>query len=141
MMIRAVPMATSRYQAHELVVASGLVPVRITLGAPRWRLPYQLGGTIRMLAPTRDLFAQRGDPGFEERYIAQLEKTGVGTLAHAIDEVSEEHGGRGLVLLCFEDVSVHGESSCHRRMFARWWQSKTGQHVGELAGCPQGPVS
>jgi len=51
--------------------------------------------------------------------------------------VSAAHGGRGLVLLCFEDVEALGEGSCHRRMFARWWEARTAQRVDELR--PGGP--
>jgi hypothetical protein len=34
----------------------------------------------------------------------------------------------GLVLLCYEPV---GEP-CHRHLFSRWLEEKTGQHVPEL---------
>jgi hypothetical protein len=129
---RTVSLSTSRYQAHDLIVSSGLVPVRITIGAPRWKLRYTLGGPIRSIAPSRELFARRGDPAFEGLYIAQLEECGIDAIFKDIQALSHEHGGRGLVLLCFEDIAELGEGSCHRRMFARWWQSKTGQRVNEL---------
>jgi hypothetical protein len=125
-------LATSRYQAADLIGASGLVPVRITLGSPRWKLPYALVGSIKALAPTRDLFARRGSTHFESDYVAQLDGHGVEVLSSAVDALSRQHGGRGLVLLCFEDVRVLGESSCHRRMFARWWEARTDQRVPEL---------
>jgi hypothetical protein len=48
----------------------------------------------------------------------------------AFQRISAEHGGRRLVLLCFENV-LAGES-CHRRMFAEWWKDKSGQEVPEL---------
>ena len=37
----------------------------------------------------------------------------------------------GVVLLCFEKLA---EKPCHRRLFAGWWEDKTGQPVPEL--CP-----
>lgn len=125
-------LTTSRYQERERIGASGMVPVRITLGAPRWKLGYELGGSIKALAPTRALFALRGTGDFEPGYLAQLEGHGVEAIAVEIGTLSADHGGRGLVLLCFEDVHELGEGSCHRRMFAHWWEAKTGRRAPEL---------
>jgi len=96
-----VQLATSRYQAASLIVASGLVPVRITLGHPRYR--------------------------------AELDRVGLDAVQGALSDVSAGHEGRGLVLLCFEDVVKLGGLSCHRRSFAHWWYEQTGQVVPELA--------
>jgi hypothetical protein len=46
---------TSRYQNQEAIIASGLVPVRVTVGHPRFRLRYELKATIRELAPYPDM--------------------------------------------------------------------------------------
>jgi rubrerythrin len=40
-----------------------------------------------------------------------------------------------MVLLCYENV-VKGER-CHRRMFAAWWEKRTGEEVPELAPAQQ----
>ena len=103
------------------------MPTRITLGAPRWKLAYSLGGRIRELAPTRAVFAIEDEAEFDSAYREQLDGCGVDVIAGEIQRVSLEHAGRGLVLLCFEDIGKLGEMSCHRRGFARWWEETTGQ--------------
>jgi hypothetical protein len=42
------------------------------------------------------------------------------------------HDAKGVVLLCFEDLSKPGEW-CHRRAFATWWEEQTGEKVEELS--------
>ena len=44
--------------------------------------------------------------------------------------ISDRHGGRRLVILCFEDVLAG--HFCHRRVWAGWWHERTGQSVPEL---------
>jgi len=127
-----VPLATSRYQNSPLILESGFVPTRITLGAPRWKLAYSLGGQIKELAPTRAVFAIEAEDEFDAAYRRQLEECGADVIAGEIRRVSQDHAGRGLVLLCFEDIGKLGEMSCHRRGFARWWEEITGQAVPEL---------
>jgi len=128
-----VQLATSRYQAASLIVASGLVPVRITLGHPRFKLGYELGGTVMLLAPSRELLFKQGDFDFDTVYRAELDRVGLDAVQGALSDVSAGHEDRGLVLLCFEDVVKLGGLSCHRRSFAHWWYEQTGQVVPELA--------
>jgi len=128
-----IELAASRYQASTLIVTSGLVPVRITRGYPRFRLGHELGGTIMLLAPSRELLYKRDNCDFDAEYRAQLDGTGLDMIANALSEVSAAHDDRGLVLLCFEDVAKLGELSCHRRSFARSWYERTGRVVPELA--------
>jgi len=126
-----VQLVTSRYKDRKQIIASGLVPVRTTLGAPRWSLGYELQATIRELAPTRDIF-HMAPKQFEIEYPARvLEHHGVEKLRGLFADISAQHEGRGLVLLCFEDVTID-DLCCHRRLFARWWQEKTGEAVPEL---------
>ena len=43
-----------------------------------------------------------------------------------------DHAGNDrLLLICFENLDEAGKS-CHRRMFATWWQEHTGEVVPEL---------
>ena len=133
-------LATSRYQNYGTLEASGLVPVRITRGAPRWKLPYRLGASVSILAPTREVFAIEDPFEFDRAYRAQLAAIGVPEIYEQLDRISREAGGRGLVLLCFEDVQILGELSCHRRTFARWWEESTDQVVPELPAVLQ-PLS
>jgi hypothetical protein len=54
----------------------------------------------------------------------------VDRIAAVLKVISDEEGGEALALLCFEDV--HAGQVCHRRMFAQWWEERTGQRVEEL---------
>jgi hypothetical protein len=126
------PLATSRFQAADRILESGLVAVRISRGAPRWKLRYELAGAIKSLAPSKDLYAKRGSPEFEAEFIQQLDALGTELLSDEFRTISDGHGGAGLVLLCFEDLDELGEGSCHRRMFARWWEARTGRSIPEL---------
>ena len=120
---------TARY-SNPAVEQSGLVPVRITVGHPRFRLRYELGGFIRELAP----FGLRSvsDPDeFDQRYIAQLDALGADAIRKLLQAVSDVNGGRDLVLLCFEDLRDPSKH-CHRTTFAEWWHQRTGEQVVEL---------
>lgn len=121
--------ATSRYQARALIVASELAPVRTTLGYPRFRLGYELAGELKELAPTRSIF--RLDwPEFEPAFRARLDRLDVEEILGRLNTIAESVGAAGAVLLCFEDV-LAGEH-CHRRLIAEWLQEHTGEAVPEL---------
>ncbi|MFI1563901.1 hypothetical protein ACH4ZX_12715 [Streptomyces sp. NPDC020490] len=123
---------THRYQGFE---SSMGVPVRITLGAPRWTLPYSLEYQVREAAPSREYFGA-ARAVYEPAYLGQLDRHGVGFFASRFQEIAVAAGDPRLVLLCFEDLSKSGQW-CHRRMFAEWWQERTGAKVRELG--PLGP--
>lgn len=123
---------THRYQDFEPSMG---VPVRITLGAPRWTLPYALEYRVREAAPSREYFGA-GRPEYQAAYMAQLDRHGHAFLASRFREIATAAGDPRLVLLCFEDLSKP-DQWCHRRMFAAWWQGKTGAKVRELG--PLGP--
>ncbi|MDQ8706814.1 hypothetical protein RCO28_30730 [Streptomyces sp. LHD-70] len=112
------------------------VPVRITLSPPRWALPYSLDHKVTELAPSRAYFGS-GRAEFELAYRAQLDRCGVEALAARFQRIAVAAGDLRLVLLCFEDLAEPGEW-CHRRMFAAWWQERTGGQVRELG--PLGPA-
>jgi len=122
--------ATSRYAAREKVVASGLSPVRTTVGAPRFRLGYELVGNVAMLAPY-GLRTIEDEAEFEVAYRARLEGFGVEKIRAALEDVARAAGARGVVLLCFEDLEDPTQS-CHRTIFAAWWREQTGEEVVEL---------
>lgn len=108
------------------------VAVRITLGRP----PSWFGHPheeVRLLAPPPAVFRLEDDAEFERRYAEHLDRVGVGRLSQRFRDLQEKHGGRRLVLLCFEaDVA-----ECHRGQFSRWWFEQTGQRVEELQSCDQ----
>lgn len=122
---------TSRYQEYQ---PSQGVPVRITLGAPRFKLPYKLAHSVRELAPRRDYFS-KPLPEFTTAYRADLDRLGAARVAQLLEAIAEEEGDHRLVLLCFEDLTKPAEW-CHRRVFASWWRDVTGDVVREL-----GPVA
>ncbi|MET8681850.1 hypothetical protein ABZW18_30780 [Streptomyces sp. NPDC004647] len=119
---------TNRYQ--EYVPAQG-VPVRITLGAPRFRLPYQLKHAVRELAPRREYFS-KPLPEFTAAYRADLDQLGAARIAELLHEIAGQEGEHRLVLLCFEDLS-DPKQWCHRTVFASWWKDVTGDAVRELS--------
>jgi hypothetical protein len=112
-------------------VASGLVPVGITVGRPRWQPTYAQGekpAYIREAAP-HGLLGLQDNAEFTERYLAGLDAIGIDLFLDRFAEISAGRDGRGLVFLCFEPVG----DFCHRNLFARWLEQRTGRHVAELA--------
>ena len=120
--------ATSRYQGHSAILASGLAPVRVTVGAPRFRLGFDLAGACTMLAPYGAFGRDLDDEEFAAVYRQRLDRFGVDAIRSELKTLAGD--APGVVLLCFEDV--HAGQSCHRRVFAQWWQERTGEEVPEL---------
>jgi Phage capsid family len=71
-----VPAAIAAGTCPELIVANGLAPVGITVSPPRWRLPYELAGTIGALAP-HGLRWIDDRAEFVRRYRERLDRVGV----------------------------------------------------------------
>ena len=99
------------------------VPVRITFGAPRYRLPYRLEYKCSLLTPGR-WFLQGTDEEFTRRYMGMLDGYGVERVRQALQQVCDSAGCGRLVFLCFDDVR---KQLCHRMLFARWWEHKSSQ--------------
>jgi hypothetical protein len=117
------------------------VPVQTSLSAPKdWTGPPL--ESLKRLGP----WGQREESDlavFTPKYRESLERRhSVEKLRARMREISDAHGGERLVLLCFEPVHVKG-CWCHRRVFADWWEEKTGEPVPELAGSsdPSTPLS
>lgn len=119
---------TNRFQAHQ--PRQG-VPVRITLGAPRFKLPYSLTHSVRELAPRRE-YITKPLPEFTAAYRGDLDRFGAARVADRLRQIAEVEGDHRLVLLCFEDLSDAAQW-CHRRIFATWWREATGDAVRELS--------
>lgn len=122
--------ATSRYFARQKVMYSGLAPVRTTVGAPRFRLGYELAGNVAMLAP-HGLRSIEDEAEFEAAYRARLDGFGVEKIRAALEGLARSAGTAGVVLLCFEDLEDPTQS-CHRTIFSAWWREQTGEEVVEL---------
>ncbi|MFE0130191.1 hypothetical protein ACFWY6_01115 [Streptomyces sp. NPDC059037] len=119
---------TNRFQ--EFRPSQG-VPVRITLGGVRFKLPYSLTHSVRELAPRRE-YLNAAKPEFEKAYRADLDKLGPERVAALLRQIAEAEGDHRLVLLCFEDLAKPG-LWCHRGVFATWWRERTGDEVRELS--------
>lgn len=106
------------------------VPVRFTVGAPRFALQYPLSHVFRGGTPTRAML-HLPKPAYREAYFALLDGRGVTDLAGELLKIAEVEGQSRLVLLCFEDL---GKPSlwCHRTLFGEWWKDRTGDEVREL---------
>jgi len=124
-------LATSRYQAADLIRASGRAAVGITRGNPRWPLPYPLVTNLRQLAPTGDMLHMEDRFMFEEVYHDRLEHLGAGGVRKLLEGVAKQANNERLCLLCYEDLTKPG-LWCHRRLFANWWLENTGEVVPEL---------
>jgi hypothetical protein len=103
------------------------VPVRTSVGAPKfWSGPAL--EHIRRVSPY-GLFDLEDDEEFARRYLARLDAQGSTALESRFRQVSDRHGGRPLVFLCFEDIRV---TWCHRQLLAAWIERHMGLHVPEL---------
>jgi hypothetical protein len=122
----SIDLATSRYQAKDLILASGLVPVGITISPPRFPLGYECVYMTR-LAPwgLREL----DDDEFTRRYRDRLDGIGIAAIWRRFLSISNAHDGRGLCFLCYEPAGAF----CHRRVLARFIEDATLQPVPELA--------
>jgi hypothetical protein len=126
---------TSRFGARKLITASGLAPIRISLGGPRWPLGFALAGECPLLAPFGAMLKMDQEL-YTRVYRDRLDRLGVATISAALQELSDQNDGRGLVLLCFEDLAKPGQW-CHRRLFAAWFEEQTGIPVPELVAVEQ----
>jgi hypothetical protein len=125
--------ATCTYQEFQPGMG---VPVRSTVGSPRWPLPYKL----REAAPGRAMLAARKAGGthaeFRVAYMAKLDGIGPEHFAIAARAISEVVP---VVLLCFDKLWLPGVT-CHRTVFGDWWLDRTGEVVPELGRTEPDPV-
>lgn len=122
-------LATSRFHAADLIKQSGLVAIAVVQKPPSWPLTFPLAGNVHELAPPYSIWHLPPEP-FTRAYRHQLQKLGVDRITGLLSPLIDAAGLPGAVLLCFEDVTK-GEL-CHRRVFADWWEDKTGIEVSEL---------
>jgi hypothetical protein len=124
---------TARYHAFHkggqpTLDGAELVPVRTSAGTPRFIEGAHEWPRCNEIVPWNPLKIT-DEAEFVQRYYARLDKHGPARIAARLREIHEQHDGRPLALLCYEDLAV---SWCHRRKFADWWQQHTGQVIPEL---------
>lgn len=134
---RPLIIATSRYQNAAGILASGLAPVGVTRGNPRFRLGYSLAGSLSTLGATGPLAKIDDEAEFTPLYRARLDRTGIGWVRENLALIAERAGAPGVVLLCYEDLS-RPDLWCHRRILARWLEDHGMGPVDELAVPPKG---
>ena len=117
---------TSRWQNRALETAP-FVAVGISRGVPRFPVRYRYR-RFPDLYPDGWMFGIEDGARFERAYTRKLDRIGADRIGAALKKISDEEGGADLCLLCYEK----DPAECHRSMFARWWQTRTGQAVEEL---------
>ena len=121
---------TSCFGAKALIIGSGHAAIRTSLGAPRWKLAYEIAGVCREIMPDRPMLKMEY-PEYWMAYTNKLESIGVEAIQKAFFELAVQANNDSLILLCFEDLTKPG-LWCHRTMFSDFWFAKTGQRVLEL---------
>lgn len=118
---------TGRYATVRAVPPGLIVPVRTSVGVPRFVPGARSFPAIEELMPY-GLLKVTDLEEFTWRYRRRLDRH-----ADAIDarlaELHRGHPGRPLVLCCFEDLRT---SWCHRRVWASWHAERTGVAVEEF---------
>jgi hypothetical protein len=124
-LVRSTRVATGRYQSWQ---PGHGVPVRITVGAPKfWGNRRQLAD-LRVVAPYGLMDPAIPTDECRQRYLARLEPR-AGRIVADLARIARQHPGEQLVLLCFEDVS---KDECHRTWLAEWLEEHYGIEVPEL---------
>lgn len=101
--------------------------VRISLGAPKWPLGYNIAGEIKELMPF-GLLQINDQALYEKRYRDRLNRIGHDRIQEVLDSFGVD---KPVVLLCYEDIRDPSQW-CHRTMFAQWWLEQTGEIADEL---------
>jgi len=126
----AVSIWTSRFHNTELRQRPDLVKVAITVGKPRWPVGFEFV-EFNWLAPYGRLFKINDRREFTVGYFEKMDGIGVDAIRKRLQEMSDQHGGKDLVLLCYENLTKPDEW-CHRQVFAEWWLRETGEVIEEL---------
>ena len=119
---------TSRF-ANPVLKYGEYTAVRISVGAPRWKLGYKITGAIPDLMP-KSLRHIKDIETFRPLYYARLNLFGAEKIRKQLFYF--ESFGKPIVLLCFEDLRQSNSVWCHRKLFADWWKDKTGEIITEL---------
>lgn len=96
----------------------------IAVGNPRYKTNYEIVD-LKVLKPYGILGMYSGEQ-YKEKYFERLDFIGPEKIREEIIKAS--HGHKTVLLLCHEK----NKDECHRRMFAEWWEKKTGEVIEEF---------
>lgn len=123
--IKGEPVWTSRY-CNPLLADDKYIKVGISIGEPKYQLPYKLAIRMYSLAPSR-AYMRTQKQDFIREYKADLDALGINRIMEALFALGKE--GHEIVLLCFEDVN---KEFCHRTVLADWIYEQIGVKPLEL---------
>lgn len=127
------------------------IPVRASIGEPKFPVPgYNPERKVLEAAPNWS-YLRASDAVYEREFYKQINTYGVDNFRKAFARIRATEGVADdypLVLLCYEklgkkQISEPEESraveelTCHRRMFAYWWEEQTGEVIRELGTMPK----
>jgi hypothetical protein len=120
-------MYTSYYGLVDTLKEYKIKMVCISFTKPSW-LPWI--DEIGILAPPPNLIYESSILKMRKEYIAHLENVGVDEIKYQL----AMRGRKNFALLCYEKYSdiVSGNKFCHRRLFASWYNQKTGIEIPEF---------
>ena len=113
---------TSYYAKVGKLISKGVVPVRISLGTPRWLNPMP---TVKSLAPTSSIFEQIKLTGDTKEYTKSfrdyLATLDINIILDDLASISNNNSGAPIALCCYEKPLQF----CHRHIVADWLNSST----------------
>lgn len=125
-------MKTARY-LNPKINNRQFIPLRISLGAPKFSLSFSIAANFNVIAPTREILLITDKDAYRREYRRYLETLGVTAIRNALRPFLQ--ADKETLLLCFEDLRDPSQW-CHRRFFAEWWEEKTNERVPELEETP-----
>ena len=122
-------MFTGRFSS-KLIDDEKYMVISIANTLPKFSLTYKLSLQYQAIAPNWQVWNARSNPRyFELLYRNQLDSVGFDDIFTYLQSL--RNSGKPLLLLCHEDLRYNG-NTCHRRIFAKWWEEYTGIVVPEL---------
>ena len=131
-------MKTSYYSAAAKLDRKKYFLVRTSIGSPRF---LKCDYSMQTIAPDQD-FLSLDEMDYKREYSKKLTRLGSVALAKEVSEIQKMAGKKEVVFLCFESLSpdnVENGQFCHRRIFAKWWERKTGESIDELSAPSKKP--
>ena len=118
---------TSYFSNKQLVELKGqYVFIRVSVGSPRFHLSYTISGAVKSIMPDRS-FLGLSDSAYRTVYTRKLDQQGPDKIIKELELVTAD---RPAILLCF--CKPEFTDKCHRRIFAEWFEKKTGVVINEL---------